>query len=114
METSTALAPSGSETFDAVHNDIRTPAQLLRSWTTGVWAFLVLATVVSWALGTDHGFVHSAREASLIVLVVAFVKVRFVGLYFMELKDAPLPLRVLIEAYCLAVCCLTLGFYLAG
>ena len=115
METSTAPAtPSASESFDAAHPDVRTPAELLRSSASAAWAFLVVATVVSWALGTDHAFVDSMETASLIVLVVAFVKVRFVGLYFMELKDAPLPLRALIESYCLVVCCLTIGFYLAG
>ncbi len=94
--------------------ETRTPADLLRSSATVVWLFLVAATVVSWALGTDHGFVDDSTAASVIVLVVAFVKVRFVGLYFMELKDAPLPLRALLEVWCLAVCCLTLGFFLAG
>jgi hypothetical protein len=114
METSTAQDPTAFDSFDTVHPDVRTSAELLRSSASAVWAFLVVATVVSWALGTDHGFVESTRAASLAVLVVAFVKVRFVGLYFMELKDAPLPLRALIEAYCLVVCCLTIGFYLAG
>ncbi|MFI5623286.1 cytochrome C oxidase subunit IV family protein [Nocardioides sp. NPDC051685] len=98
----------------APHSDIRTLSSGFRSSATVVWILLVLATVVSWALGTDHGFVEGAKSASLIVMVLAFVKVRFVGLYFMELKDAPLPLRILIEVYCLVVCCLTLGFYLAG
>jgi hypothetical protein len=32
----------------------------------------------------------------------------------MELREAPLPLRALLEVWCLAVCCLTVGFYLAG
>lgn len=108
MSSSTAPAPH------APHDEIRTATQVWRSSATAVWVFLVLATVVSWALGTDHGFVESTRAASLVVLVVAFVKVRFVGLHFMELKDAPLPLRALLEAYCLVVCCLTIGFYLAG
>lgn len=97
-----------------IHADVRTTSRLLRSSASAVWIFLVLATVASWALGTDHGFVDNTKAASLIVLVVAFVKVRFVGLYFMELKDAPLPLRALIEAYCLIVCCLTIGFFLAA
>jgi hypothetical protein len=45
---------------------------------------------------------------------VAFVKIRFIGLYFMELKDAPPMLRALIETYCFIVCGLVIGFYLAG
>lgn len=97
-----------------ISSDARTPADLLRSSATAVWLFLVAATVVSWALGTDHGFVDNTTAASVTVLVVAFVKVRFVGLYFMELKDAPLPLRALLEVWCVVVCCLVLGFFLAG
>jgi len=94
--------------------DARTPVELLRSSATLVWLFLVAATVVSWALGTDHGFVDDTTAASTIVLVVAFIKVRFVGLYFMELKDAPVFLRALLEVWCIVVCCLTLGLFLVG
>lgn len=101
-----------THTFEPI--DARTPADLLRSSATVVWFFLIAATIVSWALGTDHGFVDSHTAASVTILVVAFVKVRFIGLYFMDLKDAPLALRVLIEIYCVAVCALTLGFYLAA
>jgi len=39
-----------------------------------------------------------------VVLIVAFYKARLVGLYFMELRDAPLPLRLFLEGYCLIVC----------
>lgn len=70
-----------------------------------MWLFLIAATVVSWALGTNRG---------VIVLVVAFLKVRFVNLYFMLLKHAPLPLRALIEVRCMVVCALTVGFFLAA
>lgn len=94
--------------------EARSASDLLRSSATAVWLFLVAATVASWALGTDHGFVDNVTAASVTVLVVAFVKVRFVGLYFMELKDAPLPLRALLEAWCLVVCGLTVGLFLAG
>jgi hypothetical protein len=45
-------------------------------------------------------------------MLVAFIKVRFVGLYFMELRDAPHVLRGLFEGYCLVVCAMILGFYL--
>lgn len=90
------------------------PADLLKSSSTVVWLFLIVATVVSWALGTDHGGISNITAASLIILVVAFVKIRFIGLYFMELKDAPIVLRVILEAYCLVVCGVVIGFYLAG
>jgi heme/copper-type cytochrome/quinol oxidase subunit 4 len=73
---------------------------LLRARSTAVWSVLVALTIVSWQVGT-HG---SNRDvATTLVLAVAFIKVRFVGLYFMELRDAPLPLRLIFEGYCLVV-----------
>jgi hypothetical protein len=48
----------------------------------------------------------------LIIFVVAFVKVRFVGLYFMELRQAPVILRSLFEGWCVVVCLLLAGLYL--
>lgn len=90
------------------------PADLLKSSSAVVWLFLIAATMVSWALGTDHGGIENHTAASLIILAVAFVKIRFIGLYFMDLKDAPLVLRAIIEAYCLVVFCVVTGFYLAG
>jgi Prokaryotic Cytochrome C oxidase subunit IV len=94
--------------------DVRNHAELFRSAATTVWCFLIAATVVSWALGTGHRFVADHTAASTVILVVAFVKIRFVGLYFMELKDAPVPLRLVLEAWCLVVCGLTVGFFLVG
>jgi hypothetical protein len=86
---------------------------VVRTRATGVWFILVIATTVSWMLGTDHGLGnHSHRFASVVILMVALFKVRLVGLYFMELRDAPLPLRGLFEGYCVVVCGLTIGMYL--
>ncbi|HWF54201.1 MAG TPA: cytochrome C oxidase subunit IV family protein [Solirubrobacteraceae bacterium] len=84
---------------------------LLKSRVSLVWLGLIIATLISWRIGTDHG-VH-AHLATTIVLLVAFVKVRFVGLYFMELRDAPLPLRGIFEGYCLVVCTTLIVLYLA-
>lgn len=86
---------------------------LLRTAVTPVWLILVLATGISWWLGTDHG-VDARTTATVMVLIVAFVKVRFVGLYFMELRHAPLPLRLLFEAWVLVVCATVIGLYLSG
>lgn len=87
-------------------------SRLLRTAATPVWGALVLATALSWWLGTDHGL--SAATATVVVLIVAFVKVRFVGLYFMELRHAPLSLRALFEGWCLVVCAVVVGMYLVG
>jgi Prokaryotic Cytochrome C oxidase subunit IV len=93
---------------------VRKTADLLKSPATAVWLFLIAATAVQWALGTDHALIDDTTATSLILLVVAFVKVRFIGLYFMELKNAPLTLRMIFEGWCLIVCGLSIGFYLTA
>jgi hypothetical protein len=88
---------------------------LIRTPATVVWAVLVAATVITWMLGTGHALPNRDHTtSSVLILVVAFAKVRFVGLYFMELKDAPIPLRGIFEAYCLIVCGLVIGAFLLG
>ena len=71
----------------------------------------MLATVVSWWLGTSHG-VDDPTIASVAVLVIAVVKVRCVGLWFMDLRNAPTALRAAFEAYCLALLAALVGLYL--
>jgi caa(3)-type oxidase subunit IV len=85
---------------------------LLKSRVSLVWLVLIAATLISWKIGTDHG-VH-AHLATVIVLLVAFIKVRLVGLYFMELREAPLPLRLIFEGYCVVVCTTLIIMYLAA
>lgn len=83
-------------------------ASLFRARSTVVWAALVVATVVSWALGSRHG---TGSLVAIVVLGVAVVKVRFVGLDFMELRSAPLLLRAAFEAYCVVLWCVLAGMY---
>jgi caa(3)-type oxidase subunit IV len=85
---------------------------LLKSRISIVWLVLIAATLISWKVGTDHG-VH-AHLATVIVLLVAFIKVRLVGLYFMELRESPLPLRLIFEGYCVVVCTTLIIMYLAA
>jgi heme/copper-type cytochrome/quinol oxidase subunit 4 len=98
---------------DLTDRDISRPSlsALFRGPVTAVWALLVAATALSFWLGTDHGL-SSVEARTLLVMIVAFVKIRFVGLYFMELRDAPWPLRGLFEGYCIVVCVAVAGFYL--
>jgi len=88
---------------------------LVRTRATGVWFALVIATTISWLLGTDHGLGGDSHTfASVVILMVALFKVRLAGLYFMELRHAPSALRGLFEGYCVLVCGLTIGLYLLG
>jgi caa(3)-type oxidase subunit IV len=84
---------------------------LLRTPASAVWVVLILATLVSWTLGTQHG-VHNHATASVIILLIAFIKVRLIGLYFMELREAPTVLRGLFEAYCIIVCTVVIAVFL--
>jgi Prokaryotic Cytochrome C oxidase subunit IV len=68
---------------------------------TIVWLFLMMATAVSWLIG--HGSVDDHRLASVGVIALAFVKVRYIGLDFMELRFAPRALRIAFEGWVLAV-----------
>lgn len=86
---------------------------LVRTNATLVWFILSALTVVSWALGTNHGFGGGHHvPASLAIFAVAIFKVRLVGLYFMELRDAPIALRGLFEGYCIALFGLLTGMFL--
>lgn len=64
---------------------------------TTVWMVLVGATMLTAVVGLEqHG---GSTAVGLLLLAVAFIKIRLVALHFMEVRDAPLPLRVLVEAY---------------
>jgi caa(3)-type oxidase subunit IV len=84
---------------------------LVRTPATAVWVILIAATAMSWSLGTQHGM-SNHQLASVIILLIAFIKVRLVGMYFMELREAPNVLRGLFEAYCVVVCALLLGVFI--
>lgn len=87
-----------------------TVLDLVHTKATGVWAALMIATGLSWASGAD--VVGNHRTASMLVILVAFGKVRLIGLYFMEIRDAPLALRGAFEGYCLLVFATIAGMYL--
>ena len=85
---------------------------LLKNRISLIWLVLIAATLISWWIGTDDA--AKPQLGTAVVLVVVLIKVRLIGLYFMELRDAPLPLRVLFEGYCLIVCTTLLVMYLAA
>ncbi|TWS26445.1 hypothetical protein FK268_04225 [Tsukamurella sputi] len=78
-------------------------APLIRQPYFWVWLGLIAVTGVSYWLGSGHGMA-SPEAANAVILVVAFVKVRFIGIHFMDLKDAPWALRSIFEAFCVIVC----------
>lgn len=86
---------------------------LVRNNASIAWLALTALTLISWALGTQHGLGGADHvPASLVIFVVAVFKVRLVGLYFMELREAPLALRGIFEGYCVVLLGLLVGMYL--
>ena len=84
-------------------------ASLFRARSSIVWLGLVIVTLVSFTVGADHGI---GSGVALWVLALALIKVRYVGMDFMELREAPLLLRGAFETYCLALWLVLAGMYL--
>jgi cytochrome c oxidase subunit IV len=82
---------------------------LFHARSTYVWVVLVAVTIVSWAVGAEHGV---GSTIAIVVLALALIKVRFVGLDFMELRAAPLVLRAAFEGYCVILWMVLAGMYL--
>jgi Prokaryotic Cytochrome C oxidase subunit IV len=88
-------------------------AALLFTRTTLIWLLLVGATVLSWAMGHGAGFAD-LRYASITIIVVALVKVRFVILEFMEIRTAPLFMRLTAEIWLLVIGAVLIILYWKG
>jgi caa(3)-type oxidase subunit IV len=85
---------------------------VVRERVTWVWlALVVLTCVTTWGLSQDM-----FRPAVAVVgnFLIAAVKVRYVMLDFMELRDAPIPVRFAFEAWPWAVAAIILGFWFAA
>lgn len=75
---------------------------------------MVAATIASWVFGAEEGVTPNAA-ASATVLVIAFIKVRLVGMHFMELREAPAALRAMFELWVVAsMCALVLTYLVVG
>jgi heme/copper-type cytochrome/quinol oxidase subunit 4 len=75
-----------------------------------VWAALVVFTVASFALGGEH-LIDNKTLAAALVIGIGAVKVRLVGMHFMELRAAPVALRAAFEAYCVGLFVVLMGIY---
>jgi hypothetical protein len=78
-------------------------AYLLRSRATALWLVLVSLTFLSLEFLQGLTFGGNRRAGAVAVVIVAFTKVRLVGLDYMELRTAPPLLRYIFEAWILIV-----------
>lgn len=70
-----------------------------------IWLVLILLTGISWLVA--DGYQHETADHYLYftagLMALAFFKVRLVVMHFMEIGYAPLPLRLLFEAWVIIV-----------
>ena len=68
--------------------------------TTAIWLILILASFLTWWLGTnDYRDQLSDRVMIAAVVVIAFLKAYLVGMEFMEVRGAPAVLRGLLTGW---------------
>ena len=83
----------------------------LRERVTMVWlGLMVLTCVTTWGLSKD---LLNPAVAVVGIFVIAAVKVSYVMLDFMELRNAPIPVRVAFQAWPVIVAVMILGFWFA-
>ncbi|OLM16726.1 hypothetical protein Ae707Ps1_0984 [Pseudonocardia sp. Ae707_Ps1] len=80
---------------------------------TIVWVILVIATLATALLGLEQAADGSTLVGAL-VLLIAMVKVRLVGMHFMELDRAPVLLRLAFEGYVVVLAGTLMGIYLGA
>lgn len=87
----------------------------IRSPLTAVWAIVTVITVASWLLSRGGGAAHALNVSVTVgVLVMAAVKTQLVISYFMEVRGAPVWLRLTTTGWLVALFATLLGVYLAA
>lgn len=88
----------------------------LNNRVTYVWFFLATLTLLSWWLadGVEPSTLNGVKYLALGLLALAFFKIRLVIMYFMEIMNAPWPLRGLFEAWVVVVFAAMCFLYLQG
>lgn len=67
-----------------------------------VWSVLVMLTLGSFVVGIEQSD-RLAAAATVVIIGIAMVKVRLIGLHFMDLRVAPRALRMIFEGWVVAV-----------
>ena len=89
--------------------------ELVQTKASLAWLVLVALTVAQWIIGTHNRIgIPQQIYPSLVIFVIAVFKARLVGLYFMELRNAPVALRGQFEVFCIALLAVLTVMYLLG
>ncbi len=86
---------------------------LLKDRLVIIWIMLSLVTLLSSMIGGAHGFASTGHgaEATIAVLAIAFGKVWLVMSNFMDVRGAPLALRLVCGGWLAIVLALLLSAY---
>jgi len=88
---------------------------LIRNPLTIVWALLTTITIVSSLVALDGGASYQINTTvTTVVLLIAAVKAFVVIWHFMEVRRAPVWLKLTTSGWVLALFALLLGFYFAS
>jgi Prokaryotic Cytochrome C oxidase subunit IV len=78
--------------------------RLVPTRVTAVFASLVIATCVTWWLGSQHSHTGQGLRIAVVMTVsIAFAKIYFIGQDFMELRHAPRGLRAAFAVWVIVV-----------
>jgi len=85
----------------------------IRNPLTYLWLFLSIITVISWWTGSDHGAnpYQANVWVTVVVLLIALIKTRFVIRHYMEVRFAPSWLQLTCDAWLLCLSGLVCCFY---
>lgn len=78
---------------------------------TATWMLLIAATMTVFGMGRGLGF-DDPSDAGVAILVVSLIKVRYVILDFMEVRHAPLVMRLGAEIWTVGVCAWLISLFL--
>ena len=88
---------------------------LIRNPLTIVWALLTTVTIVSSLIALDGGASHQINTTvTTVVLLIAAIKAFLVIWHFMEVRRAPVWLKLTTSGWVLALFVLLLAFYFAS
>lgn len=77
-----------------------------------VWLVLLALTFASWELGTLHGVqIAGTRIEGSVMIILAFIKVHLVINNFMEVRCAPIALKICCNVWVLGVASVMLFMY---
>jgi len=92
--------------------------KLLLKPVSAAWLLLMLATCLSWWLGQGDSLsaaqTSDYRIVSSGLILIAFIKVRIVIRYFMEVREAPLALKLVCDGWVVLVCGTIIYLYWFG